>query len=677
MALSSTTYRVAFAGNGSTTAFSFPYYFLLNADLVVILRVDSTGVETTKTITTHYTISGAGNPSGGTVTMVTAPATGETLIVYRDPAITQGLDIVANDSLPADDLEESLDRLTMIAQRLDGRMDRAVTLSEGTTDPFTATLPALLTDNPGATIVVNDAGDGWDVGPTADEITAAAGYATAAAASASASAASAVLSDASADAALVSETAAAASAASAAAQLASAFFRDVVYITSADSPVTIASGDNGKLYNINSSGGAISFTLPTIASTTLPFNIAFKLTTAGNTVTINRASTDTIEGATSVTMATAGQGLQLVADADGSPDNWSSIAMAGTVLPIVNGGTNATTKSGAFDSLSPMTTGGDLIYGGSSGTGTRLANSSQSSGTFLKSNGGTSAPTWEAVTCIAPPTIQKFTSGSGTYNKNYTFLISSGSATVGATYTNNAVTFTVYATVASSNTVVMSGSGAPSSSGTLTKASGTGDSTLTFSQALAPFYLRVRMVGGGGGGGGSGTASQGNGAAGGNTTFGSSLLVANGGSATGGPGWSGGNGGTASLGTGPIGIALSGGNGPMAFYDRSAEDFAGSSGAVTPFGGAGSGAGQSGVGGSNAVTNTGSGGGGGGFTNVANCYAGAGGAAGGYVDAIISSPSATYAYAVGAAGAGGTAGTSGQAGTNGGSGIIIVEEHYQ
>jgi hypothetical protein len=40
----------------------------------------------------------------------------------------------------------------------------------------------------------------------------------------------------------------------------------------------------------------------------------------------------------------------------------------------------------------PMTTGGDIIYGGSSGTPTRLANGS--SGQVLTSSGGTSAPTW-------------------------------------------------------------------------------------------------------------------------------------------------------------------------------------------------------------------------------------------------------------------------------------------
>jgi hypothetical protein len=46
----------------------------------------------------------------------------------------------------------------------------------------------------------------------------------------------------------------------------------------------------------------------------------------------------------------------------------------------------------------------------------------------------------------------------------------------------------------------MSGSGAPASSGTLTKATGTGDATLTFSQAIAPLYLHVKMVGAGGSG---------------------------------------------------------------------------------------------------------------------------------------------------------------------------------
>jgi hypothetical protein len=117
MTVSSIASKISYAGNGVTTIFSFPYYFLANADLAVILR-SSTGVETVQVLTTNYTVTGAGNPVGGTVTMLVAPASGETLVIYRDPALTQITDFVANDALPAETLEMALDRLTMISQRL-------------------------------------------------------------------------------------------------------------------------------------------------------------------------------------------------------------------------------------------------------------------------------------------------------------------------------------------------------------------------------------------------------------------------------------------------------------------------------------------------------------------------------------------------------------------------------
>lgn len=63
----------------------------------------------------------------------------------------------------------------------------------------------------------------------------------------------------------------------------------------------------------------------------------------------------------------------------------------------------------------------------------------------------------------------------------YIFTITAGNATAAATYTNNAQTFTVLETIASGTTLVTSGTGAPAASGTLTKATGTGDATLTFS----------------------------------------------------------------------------------------------------------------------------------------------------------------------------------------------------
>ncbi len=145
MTISSLVNRVSAAGNGVTTAFAFGYLFLADADLIVISVVDATGVETTKTLTTDYTVSGAANPAGGTVTMLVAPPAGTTLVIYRDPSLKQLVDLVENDPLPVETaVEQPLDKLTMIAQRSSERIDRSLRFPEGDTG-FTASdgyLPA-------------------------------------------------------------------------------------------------------------------------------------------------------------------------------------------------------------------------------------------------------------------------------------------------------------------------------------------------------------------------------------------------------------------------------------------------------------------------------------------------------------------------------------------------------
>ena len=195
-----------------------------------------------------------------------------------------------------------------------------------------------------------------------------------------------------------------------------------------------------------------------------------------------------------------------------------------------------------------------------------------------------------------------------------------------------------------------------------------GSGTYTTPTGPAPLYLRVRMVGGGGGGGGAGAGGgTGLGGTGGTTTFGTSLLVANGG-VGGANGIDGPMGGTASLGVGPTGIALSGGSGMGGVFGN----MTGMPGASSPFGGAGGGRYYTSTSPAYSATpNTGSGGGGGGSTSQ---YSGAGGAAGGYIDATINNPSATYAYNVGTGGAGGVG--SFNTGGDGGSGVIIVEAYY-
>ena len=90
------------------------------------------------------------------------------------------------------------------------------------------------------------------------------------------------------------------------------------------------------------------------------------------------------------------------------------------------------------------------------------------------------------VTVLAEPNTSArlfdmlMTKGTGVVT--YSFTVTSANATVGATYTNNGVTFTVTSTIVAQTTLVATSStGAPTTTGTLTKASGTGDATITFS----------------------------------------------------------------------------------------------------------------------------------------------------------------------------------------------------
>lgn len=63
----------------------------------------------------------------------------------------------------------------------------------------------------------------------------------------------------------------------------------------------------------------------------------------------------------------------------------------------------------------------------------------------------------------------------------YSFTITSSSVTIGAVYSNNGAQFICKVTIASLTTMLMSGTGAPAASGTLTLVSGTGPATIAFS----------------------------------------------------------------------------------------------------------------------------------------------------------------------------------------------------
>ena len=109
MSISSVTNKWVSPGDGLVTAFPVPGLFYSNAHIVVYLVDTTTGVETLQTQGTHYSVTGAGVATGGTVTFVTAPPVGCQVVRRRIVPYTQLIDLKEADKLPPDTVEQSLD----------------------------------------------------------------------------------------------------------------------------------------------------------------------------------------------------------------------------------------------------------------------------------------------------------------------------------------------------------------------------------------------------------------------------------------------------------------------------------------------------------------------------------------------------------------------------------------
>ncbi|MBI1213947.1 MAG: hypothetical protein GC190_21000 [Alphaproteobacteria bacterium] len=159
MTLSTTTSRVSYAGDGSTTSFAFGFKIWAAGDLKVYLRDTSTLIDTVQTLTTDYSISGS-LPGTGSVVFTTPPTSSQRVVILRDPGVTQDLDLQANGAFAADNIESALDKIVGLVQSLDEQVGRAPTLPVGSS-LANLSLPEPTVAGAGQVMAVNGTGDGY------------------------------------------------------------------------------------------------------------------------------------------------------------------------------------------------------------------------------------------------------------------------------------------------------------------------------------------------------------------------------------------------------------------------------------------------------------------------------------------------------------------------------------
>ena len=175
--------RVQYTATSSQTVFTVPFEFFANADLKVYQN------STLKTITTHYTVTGAGVTGGGTVTFVTGATLNDVITIVRDVAVARVTDFPTSGPFVVDDLNTDLDRLTAMIQQQETKLARTLRLDDFDTPNTFSVLPVKATR--ASKLLSFDANGNPEATLAAGDISSAQSYATAAAASAASATSSA------------------------------------------------------------------------------------------------------------------------------------------------------------------------------------------------------------------------------------------------------------------------------------------------------------------------------------------------------------------------------------------------------------------------------------------------------------------------------------------------------
>ena len=126
MTVSTTVNKVSYTASAAQTTFAYTFKIFADGDLKVYVN------STQKTLTTDYTVTGAGDVGGGNIVFGTGLSASDSVVIERVLDLTQGVDYVENDAFPAETHEGALDRLTYIEQQQQEELGRALKVS--TTD---------------------------------------------------------------------------------------------------------------------------------------------------------------------------------------------------------------------------------------------------------------------------------------------------------------------------------------------------------------------------------------------------------------------------------------------------------------------------------------------------------------------------------------------------------------
>lgn len=297
-----------YVGDGSQVSFDYDFKIILDADLVV-QTLDLSGTESTLTLTTDYTVYGAGEDSGGYILLETALTESYTIVLKRVRELTQEADLKNATEFQPQAHEDAFDKLVMIAQQQKEEIGRCIKVSPFESTSFNATLPAGADTHTDSLIVVSSDGISLAWGPSGADI----GGAVAGAAEATSAAIAAVSAaeDAESYALLASGYA---DSASNWAVLCVSYANEIGLNVTAVQTATYNISSVAEMVLCNPSAASFAVTLPDADLCTGVRHIVKNVTTSLNVITIEGSGTQSVDGAANTTIAYPYGSVMLVCD---------------------------------------------------------------------------------------------------------------------------------------------------------------------------------------------------------------------------------------------------------------------------------------------------------------------------------------------------------------------------
>lgn len=116
-----------YVGNGIADTFEYDFKIFAEDQLRVV-QTDPDGARSVLTLNADYTVTGVGSDAGGDVVLTSPLAAGFTLFVRADIDATQETDFESQGGFYPDVHEDAIDKLTLLVQQLNLRVDRVVRL---------------------------------------------------------------------------------------------------------------------------------------------------------------------------------------------------------------------------------------------------------------------------------------------------------------------------------------------------------------------------------------------------------------------------------------------------------------------------------------------------------------------------------------------------------------------